>query len=262
MFAGKSAFAALAALVGLSPIASSYGETCLAASAPHSTALLELYTSEGCNSCPPADVWVGGLRAGGFSRERVVPLALHVDYWNGLGWIDPFSRKEFSTRQRELNSSGFVFTPQVLLNGRNYRWGNAATLSRDLDALNRVPARAEIRLTLEKAAASRELHIAVTGVVPDPALRRDAALYAAVYESAIVNSVPAGENAGSTLRHDYVVREWLGPFPVDSGAVALDRTVTLVPQWRPVHLGVAAFVQNRRNGDVLQALALPWCGGT
>src|SRR5688572_7976417 len=75
---------------------------CQASSGGTSVALLELYTSEGCDSCPPADRWVAALRKNGLGPDRVVPLALHVDYWNHLGWTDRFARAAFTERQREL----------------------------------------------------------------------------------------------------------------------------------------------------------------
>jgi hypothetical protein len=75
---------------------------CLARSAAHTVALVELYTSEGCSSCPPADRWLSGLAARGYTAERVVPLALHVDYWDYIGWKDPYAKRDFSLRQRKL----------------------------------------------------------------------------------------------------------------------------------------------------------------
>src|SRR5215218_308267 len=99
---------------------------CTAASGNQRVALLELYTSEGCDSCPPADRWFGELPARNFRGDRVVPLAFHVDYWNQLGWIDPFSQASFSVRQRQQSNRrglNFVVTPQLLLNGQHFRRG-------------------------------------------------------------------------------------------------------------------------------------------
>jgi hypothetical protein len=99
------------------------------------------------------------------------------------------------------------------------------------------------------------LHAAAA--VPAPAHREGAALYVATYENGLVNRVGAGENRGATLNHDFVVREWWGPFALDgAGEAALERVLPAPPLARG---GVAAFVQNRRTGDVLQALALPAC---
>ena len=95
---------------------------CTARSSAATTALVELYTSEGCSSCPPADDWLFSLGQSGLVPDRVVPLALHVDYWNDLGWEDSYSQKTFTDRQHrlaDLNRMRSVFTPQFVLNGRN-----------------------------------------------------------------------------------------------------------------------------------------------
>jgi hypothetical protein len=89
----------------------------------------------------------------------------------------------------------------------------------------------------------------------------DAALYLASFENRLVSRVAAGENAGRTLEHDYVVFEWVGPISFSDGRIAERRTLPLVPKAIPAHSGVAAFVQNRRSAEVLQALMLPACPG-
>src|SRR4051812_27306968 len=94
----RVALALLAAVIAL-PAESAQ---CEARSGPQTTALVELYTSEGCDSCPPADRWLSGLGRSGFAPDRVVPLSLHVDYWDYIGWKDPYAKREFSSRQRKL----------------------------------------------------------------------------------------------------------------------------------------------------------------
>src|SRR5204863_6523688 len=97
--------------------------------------LLELYTSEGCDSCPPADQWLATLTAAGIGRERLVPLAFHVDYWNDLGWIDRFSRRDFTARQRAFvrrTGAATAYTPEFVLNGREYRRWSAEDLREQL----------------------------------------------------------------------------------------------------------------------------------
>src|SRR3569832_1871687 len=92
--------------------------TCNAVSGASRNSLLELYTSEGCSSCPPADRWLSHLP----DDAGVVPLAFHVDYWDRLGWRDPFAQAAFSQRQRARNNgTGWVYTPQVMLDGKDYR---------------------------------------------------------------------------------------------------------------------------------------------
>src|SRR6185312_7071942 len=106
---------------------------CRAHSPDHSTALIELYTSEGCDSCPPADRWLSSLSKQKLG-DRAVALALHVDYWDRLGWKDRFGSAGFSQRQREesARSGGeFVYTPQVMLQGRDFpQWQAGAAFDR------------------------------------------------------------------------------------------------------------------------------------
>jgi hypothetical protein len=236
---------------------------CAARSGPGTAALVELYTSEGCNSCPPADEWLRTLPAAGFGPERVVPLALHVDYWDHIGWKDPFASPAFSARQRELaavHRSRVVYTPQVLLGGRDYRgWSGRARFGEDVRAINDRPARAEIGLGLSEPQPG-SVEVRASGAVPEREDRAEAALYVAAYENGLSTRVTAGENRGATLHHGFVVREWWGPIALDAaGGVEVVRKVTARGAKNG---GVAAFVQSRRTGDVLQALALPACAGS
>jgi hypothetical protein len=116
-------------LTGLSGFSFAAELSCSARSGNTTVPLLELYTSEGCSSCPPADEWLSSFRQSGLVPDRVVPLALHVDYWNDLGWEDSYSQKTFTDRQYRLaglNRMRSVFTPQFVLNGRNLsRWHSA-----------------------------------------------------------------------------------------------------------------------------------------
>jgi hypothetical protein len=222
------------------------------------TALIELYTSEGCNSCPPADRWLGELRQHGFGPTQVVPLALHVDYWNDLGWIDPFAQRLFTERQRDFarrTQASTVYTPEVVLNGREYRRWPWTDFRADLERINRQPPRAEISLRL--APSNRTLSIvAAVSTKEKPA----AALYLALYENNLHTQVRAGENNGRRLAHEFVTRRLLGPYPLDrTGAVNVHETLTLDDAWKTADLGVAAFVQHLNDTEVLQALALDVC---
>ncbi len=132
-------------------------ERCSALSGERTVALVELYTSQGCSSCPPADRWLSGLGARGYVPQRVVPLSLHVDYWDYIGWKDPYAKGEFSARQRKLTQlqrSALVYTPQVLLQGRDFRrWGSAAFD----EAVARINAQAaKARIALEIRSVGRQ----------------------------------------------------------------------------------------------------------
>src|SRR5499427_4717203 len=111
----------LALFLGVLTSLPAAGAHCAAKSGEFTAALVELYTSEGCDSCPPADRWLSGL-GGGSGPGRVVPLSLHVDYWDYIGWKDPYAKREFSLRQRKLSQlqrMALVYTPQVVLQGQD-----------------------------------------------------------------------------------------------------------------------------------------------
>ena len=256
-------FALGAALCGA---AAADAAQCSAVSGERRVPLLELYTSEGCDSCPPADRWLSGLTQRGFGSDRVVALAFHVDYWNYIGWTDPFSQKRYSERQRQAaarNESRFVYTPQFLLNGRDYRRGIwRDDFAEKVAAVNRDKPRAELRLELKEAANA--LTVGGGATVTGATERSQSQAWLALYENRLANNVTAGENRGKRLEHDYVVRDIAGPFAVDAqGRTTLEHRFRIDPGWKKLDLGVAAYVQNVRNGDVLQALALgcPQPGG-
>ena len=237
---------------------------CKTVSPPTTTALVELYTSEGCDSCPPADRWLSSLAARGYAPERVVPMALHVDYWDYIGWKDPYAQQRFSDRQRKLAQvmrARIVYTPQVMLQGRDFRdWGSGGAFDEAVARINARPPGASIALAL--GGGQRDsLAVEVRADLLDRGQEADAGLYLATYENKLVSRVSAGENRGRTLGHDYVVFEWLGPIPFTGGRIDERRALPLLPGATPAHSGVAAFVQNRRTAEVLQALLLPSCPG-
>ena len=237
---------------------------CSAQSGSGTTALVELYTSEGCDSCPPADRWLSTLASRGYTPDKAVPIALHVDYWDYIGWKDPYAQQRFASRQRklaQLTRNAVVYTPQVLLQGRDFRrWGSAA-FDEAVAKINALPARA--RITLSLGATRRDALEVVAGAeLLDPARSADAALYLAAYESRLVSQVTAGENRGRTLAHDFVVLQWVGPIEFKAGPRLVERrALPLPPRAVAAHSGVAAFVQDRATAEVLQALMLPACPG-
>jgi hypothetical protein len=237
---------------------------CSAYTGPHTTALVELYTSEGCDSCPPADHWLSSLFARGFRPDQVVPLALHVDYWDYIGWKDPFARGEFSARQRKLAAMRrpvIVYTPQVLLQGQDFRRWAGDDFTEQVARINSRAARARIALAI-RAIEPKAIRAEVSAMLYDAAERKNAAVYLAAYQNRLASDVAAGENRGRRLEHDFVVREWIGPIAFgESLKLEESRALSLLPGTDPKNLGVAAFVQNRSTGEVLQALMLPACKG-
>jgi hypothetical protein len=228
---------------------------CTAQSPAHTVALVELYTSEGCSDCPPADKWLSKLKPG-VERPAVAPLSLHVDYWDYIGWKDPFAKALFSARQREqtkLQGRTVVYTPQVMLGGKDYRsWRNERGFEADVKRINATPARASITLSLSASSdglleAKAQAESSVAGAV----------LFVALTENGLSNRISSGENRGVTLSHDWVAREWTGPAPVAAGKGVHAGVSARLPAARA---GAIAFVQDRRTGEVLQALSLPGCG--
>jgi hypothetical protein len=223
---------------------------CTAVSPAHTVALVELYTSEGCSSCPPADAFLSSRR--GLRADQAVLLSMHVDYWNNIGWKDPFSRKIFTERQRwmsDLAHTRTIYTPEFFVAGRELRnWDGG--LDDAVKRINATPARAKITIGMAQAtAAGLPVQVKASG-------QPGASLYVALVQSALVSKVGAGENSGRTLRHDFVAREWVTPVLLGSdGKAELTR---MLPAGAGT--GVSAFVQNAQ-GEVLQALALPACSG-
>jgi hypothetical protein len=233
---------------------------CSAKSGAQTLAVVELYTSEGCNSCPPADRWLTGLKGTGAYPGRVLPLALHVDYWDYIGWKDPFAQAQFSARQREMaaiSRTRTVYTPQVLVGGRDFRPGNGFDAA--IEKINRAPPRANLEVKMSSGSA-RELKLDASAKLRNGAEKKDAVAYLAVFENGLASPVAAGENKGKLLKHDFVVREWVGPFAfATDGTLAVTRTVAVKAGWKMQDLGVAVFVQNRGSGEILQALQLASC---
>jgi hypothetical protein len=237
-------------------------ESCSAVSGPQTAALVELYTSEGCDSCPPADRWLRTIAPVSIKAGRVVPIALHVDYWDYIGWKDPFAKPIFTARQRELarlGRSSVIYTPQVMLGARDYRtWSTPSRFDADVKRINETPAKARITLSLERA-GSGVLTVHGDAEVPNASDRADAALYVTLVESGLTSQVRAGENKGVTLAHDHVVREWWGPLVLaGEGRAELTRTYPR-SETKSSALGLAAFVQDQRSGSILQAVALANC---
>lgn len=177
---------------------------CTAESRPQRVPLLELYTSEGCDSCPPADQWVGDLPRRGLGTAKVVALAFHVDYWDRLGWKDPFGQRRFTERQRLLNNRNaarVIYTPQLVLNGKDYRRGTHDAFAARLADIGHADAKAAIRIALKPA--QDRLTVAGTWSAKDAPQAQG---WLALYENRLVSVVTAGENRNRRLHHDFVAR--------------------------------------------------------
>lgn len=243
-------------LVCLSPMPAAEvfaAPACVAQSGAQRAVLLELYTSEGCDSCPSADRRLSQFKSRAGHAGRVVPLAFHVDYWDRLGWVDRFASPLHTQRQQTmagLAKSRLVYTPQFLRNGRDWRSAGSP-----LDGADETRPGANIALEL---GVNPEGQLAVSGEISAAHAAVD--VWLALYENNLESQVRAGENAGKTLRHDYVVRRLIGPLtPNREGRLSLRQKIAPDAGWKPADLGVVVFVQDRATGEILQALQRHAC---
>jgi hypothetical protein len=263
MKARSLAFIPLVMLMGGYP-AVTQASGCAAISAPHRTALVELYTSEGCNSCPPADRWLSHQTAQVWDPRRITALAFHVDYWDRLGWKDRFAQPAFSARQRALvaqQGSRTVYTPQVMVNGRTLaEWRQPDTFAQRIVDLNAQPAPADLHVEL--FVEPEQWRVQTTGRMRAPVAANPVGVFVAVYQDQLSSPVTAGENAGERLQHDRVVRAMEGPLSIDfDGHFTHSVAFPLPNEFVAREAGVVVFLQQIPAGEVVQALALPACSG-
>jgi hypothetical protein len=216
--------------------------------------LVELFTSEGCSSCPPADAVLAALeRSQSVAGARIVPLALHVDYWDGIGWPDPFSSAQATQRQRSYTSLGSgPYTPQAVIDGRAEANGSRqAMVERAIgEAAKRAHAPIAIDVRAPKAAgAPAEVTLRV-GALPAGAAA-DAEVLFALTQNAVRVDVPRGENAGKTLEHTAVLRQLVVVGPAPAAGADLGTRLTLPDGTPAKELRIVAFVLERGSRRVL-----------
>lgn len=244
----------LALVIGCS---TAWSETRTVTSGTNKNAILELYTSEGCSSCPPAEIWLSlAGRSDEYPQEDFIPLAFFVDYWDYLGWKDPFAHPDYSMRQKMHQINGGIrtlYTPQLILNANELR--PTKVLPQRFKKITNSKAPLQLDLAVTKSDDSWEVELQSTPL--EPLLAAEQSLYLAITENNIISSISAGENHGKTLTHDFVVRKMIGPLPIELSAEStINQTISLEPDWRADQLNVVAFVQTMR-GEILQAVTLP-----
>ncbi len=203
--------------------------------------VVELFTSEGCSSCPPADSLLAELeKKQPVENADVIVLSEHVDYWNQLGWRDPYSSSTFSQRQQSyagmLKDDG-VYTPEAVIDGQYSAVGsNRAHVLQAIAAASKM-AKAELNVTVSKDADGVLVHL---GEMPK------GKTWVAITEAQVVSHVSHGENGGRTLQHVGVVRS-LTKVSQGEAHIRLDKS------WGE-DLRVVTFVQDERSGRILQAV--------
>ena len=236
----------IAALALLAATASTFAQTsqCAVNSGPTIAPVVELYTSEGCSSCPPADKWASSLKGSG-----AVVQAFHVGYWDYIGWVDRFAAPAYTHRQREVaarNNLRSIYTPQAVLDGKDWpSWGSQPKSTE--------PAKASIAL---KQLGADQFE---ASVMPLPALQNAStwSAYWTVTEHGHNSKVKAGENAGEFLKHDFVVRQLVQAGEYKAGDTAPQkltfRSIASTPG-HPRQVNLVVF--DTKTGKTLQAVSL------
>lgn len=212
------------------------------------TVLLELFTSQGCSSCPRADELLSKIRRENFRGSIVIPLAYHVDYWNHLGWSDPFSSPRWSERQNlyaTVSKSNRIYTPQLVINGGVQLVGSAdgaihAEIERQMEGQDRGAVFID-RLSLGEG----EIKVELRASLDRRGNGERAKVFVVLFENGVTTAVSRGENARRNLTNDAIVRwqEGLLDLSANGAESKLSVSIPLGAGWRTNRLGVAAFIQ-------------------
>jgi hypothetical protein len=217
---------------------------------PRKAVVVELFTSEGCSSCPPADELLGHLRQDLSAKNiQVIPLGFHVDYWNSLGWKDRFSSAEFTQRQEQYTRALKVdgpYTPEMVVDGELEFVGNDAgqarrTIGQQASQLET----AQVKIAL---AGVDQLTVQVKG--PAGSSSGNALVMLAITEDNLTTQVGSGENGGRTLHHAAVVRELRELGMLHNGIMENTVPLKLEKDWKRNDLRAVVFVQQGPSGKI------------
>ncbi len=225
--------------------------------------LVELYSSQGCDSCPPASDLLGKLAKLGYGPDRIVPINFHVDYFNNP-WVDPFSEAEYSRRQLSYNDvlkrDDLYFTPLMMVDGRYPLLGSDR--SKALAALERAKKEepgVKLEITLNGADRRKTLSVKIAAR-SDTVVGRELLIGMALTENPVSTKVPSGENAGKTLVEHHVARKFdhktIKLKQKDSQSLSFP--LELTEGWEPERFRVTVFAQDRLNGKIYQADSIAW----
>lgn len=213
--------------------------------------LVELFTSEGCSSCPPADknlIYLDEKQP--VEGAEIIALELHVDYWNRLGWTDPFSSAEYSERQSDYSekfSLDGVYTPQIVVDGaRQFVGGDLREAEKTVGEAVKMP-KAKVELNV---AAGDKLQVKIADL---PKTDSSAKVFLAVAEDNLSTNVGRGENGGRTLRHTAVVRELktIGQITAGNREFTTETAVQLQSAWKKDNLKLVVFVQDAATNRII-----------
>jgi hypothetical protein len=225
-----------------------------------SSVLVELFTSEGCSTCPPADKLLTELDENQpVNGARVIALSEHVDYWNRLGWKDPFSSAQFTERQTDYSRTlrvEDIYTPQMIVDGRTEFVGNqrAAALEAIAKAAQSPKASVEVAV---KTSAPNSITLSIqVGDVPEVSRGDRADVILAITESGLMSNVARGENAGRRLTHSAVTHKLVKIGTVEGRDFSAEPVVRLDSIWKQARLKAVIFVQERASRRVLGVRAI------
>jgi hypothetical protein len=212
--------------------------------------VVELFTSEGCSSCPPADELLGHLRQDLSAKNiQVIPLGFHVDYWDGLGWKDRFSSANFTQRQERYAQALKVegpYTPEMVVDGALEFVGNNSGKAQQ--AIRQEATHPEVATVKISSAVADQLGVQVKAATASSS--GDALVMLAITEDNLSTQVGAGENGGHTLHHTAVVRELRQVGQLRDGSLETTVALKLPKEWKRDDLRAVVFVQNSSSGKI------------
>jgi hypothetical protein len=227
----------------------------------HTPVVVELFTSEGCSSCPPADALLKKLeQQQSVGSAEIIALEEHVDYWNSLGWADPFSAAQFTRRQEqyayELRLQG-PYTPQMIVDGRSEFVGSSSRQARqEIEGASRND-KAAVEINLKAAGTDRAEDISVrVGKLSSTTSGDTPEVWMAVTESQLHSAVTGGENRGEDLQHASIVRRLQKLGDAKSAgdfSFSADTNLKLDANWKSDNMRVAVFVQEKKSRRILAA---------
>jgi hypothetical protein len=220
--------------------------------------VVELFTSEGCSSCPPADALLGHLRQDLSAKNiQVIPLGFHVDYWNSLGWKDRFSSADFSQRQEHYAQSLKVdgpYTPQMIVDGETEFVGNSAAQAQH--AISQAATQQELAAVKISVAGADQLAVQIKAAGSASAGN----VMLAITEDNLTTNVGSGENDGRTLHHAAVVRELRQIGQLHDGSFQTNAPLKVDKEWKRENLHAVVFVQEGASGKILGAASVELAG--
>lgn len=230
---------------------------------PPRVVIVELFTSEGCSSCPPADALLKELsEQQKVNGVQIVALEEHVDYWNHLGWRDPYSSIEYSERQNDyaqvFRTDG-LYTPQMVVDGQRELVGSRSLVARE--AIQKAADQPKAEIILVPGAndsPSRPAFEVQIKSLDGVAIHGEAEVWIAVTEKGLQTDVKAGENSGETLKHAAVVRSLRKIDTVrDPAGYKRQDHVTIDPGWKKENLTVVVFLAEKSSRKIIGAAAAP-----